>query len=88
MQGLERPKNRRLPTEQRGIRHEIRRRLSHWARLAAAIFATAELERGTALASGGNDALVLNGIPILSPYAVDFHCPRARGRARIGRDAP
>jgi hypothetical protein len=38
--------------------------------LPAAIFATAELERGTALASGGNDALVLYGIPTLSPYAL------------------
>jgi hypothetical protein len=33
------------------------------------------LERGTALASGGNDTLVLYGNPILSPYAVRFSLP-------------
>ena len=65
------------------------RRLSHRARLAAAIFATAE---HSSAALRWHQVVTTRWCSTVTrsyrPTRCDFHCPRARGRARIGRDAP
>ena len=74
-----------LSTLQRGtFRVDWRPQFSWLLNLSAGVL----MGLGIALAPGGNDALVLDGIPILSPHALPtFTALVGGGRARTGRDA-
>jgi hypothetical protein len=74
-----------LSTLQRGtFRVDWRPQLSWLLNLSAGVL----MGLGIALAPGGNDALVLDGIPIIALCDADLHRARGRSYVRTGLDAP